>query len=147
MLIRGGPQITTEATLVNPRELKRFEEFLTDFVRELNQVSDERGVILVEGKRDAIALWNIGYKGEIVRIASLKQRKSRGLLERANIVVILTDLDREGRQLAARYVKLLIHDGIKSSLEYRKRLLIASRHTFLHIENLRRFAHLNKDLI
>ena len=132
---------------MNPSELKRFEEFLTDFVRELNQVSDERGVILVEGKRDAIALRNIGYKGEIVRIASLKQRKSRGLLERANMVVILTDLDREGRQLAARYVRLLIHDGIKSSLEYRKRLLIASRRTFLHIENLRRFAHLNKDLI
>lgn len=147
MLIRGGPQITREATLVNPIELKRFEEFLTDFVRELNGVSDEKGVVLVEGKRDAIALRNIGYRGEMVSIASLKQRERRGLLESASIVVILTDLDREGRQLAARFVKLLIHDGIKSSLEYRKRLLIASRGTFLHIENLSRFSHLNPDLI
>ena len=132
---------------MNPRALQRFEEFLTYLVRELNQLSDEKGVVLVEGKRDAIALRNIGYKGEIVSIASLKQREPLGLLERANIVVILTDLDREGRQLAARYVKLLIHNGIKSSLEYRKRLLIASRGTFLHVENLRRFAHLNQDLI
>ncbi len=131
---------------MNPQALQRFEEFLTYLVRELNQLSDEKGVVLVEGKRDAIALRNIGYKGEIVSIASLKQREPLGLLERANIVVILTDLDREGRQLAARYVKLLIHNGIKSSLEYRKRLLIASRGTFLHIENLRRFAHLNQDL-
>lgn len=131
---------------MNPSQLERFEEFLTDFVRELNQVSDERGVVLVEGRRDAIALRSIGYRGEIVSIASLKQRERRGLLESANIVVILTDLDREGRRLAARYVKLLIHDGIKSSLEYRKRLLIASHGTFLHIENLRRFAHLNREL-
>ncbi len=131
---------------MNPKELERFEEFLTDFVRELNRASDEKGVILVEGKRDAIALRNIGYKGEIVNIASLKQMGPRGLLGRANTVIILTDLDREGRRLAGRYVKLLMHDGIKPSLEYRKRLLVASRGTFLHVENLRRFAYLNSDL-
>jgi 5S rRNA maturation endonuclease (ribonuclease M5) len=131
---------------MNPKALQRFEEFLIVFVRELNELSEEGGVVLVEGKRDLIALQNLGYNGKTVSIASLRHRSYRGLLAKAKTVVILTDLDREGRQLAARYVKLLKHDGIEPSLEYRKRLLIASRNTFLHIENLRRFSHLNREL-
>ena len=55
-------------------------------------------------------------------------------------MMILTDLDSEGRRLAARYMKFLAQEGIPPSLSQRRRLSKASRGVFLHIENLRRFA-------
>jgi 5S rRNA maturation endonuclease (ribonuclease M5) len=55
-------------------------------------------------------------------------------------VIILTDMDREGRRLAAKYVRALSHEGLKTSLLQRKRLLAASKGVFRHVENLSRFA-------
>jgi len=58
----------------------------------------------------------------------------------AKKVIILTDLDREGRILAAKYIKQLSHEGLKTSLSERRRLRVASRGTFRHIENLSKFS-------
>ena len=55
-------------------------------------------------------------------------------------VVVLTDLDREGTVLASKFVRLLNHEGVQTSLSERRRLKAASRGVFLHIENLARFA-------
>ena len=55
-------------------------------------------------------------------------------------MIILTDLDTEGRRLASRYVRFLTQEGVKTSLAQRRRLSEASRGVFLHIENLQRFA-------
>jgi 5S rRNA maturation endonuclease (ribonuclease M5) len=55
-------------------------------------------------------------------------------------MIILTDLDSEGRRLASKYVRFLTQEGVKPSLSQRKRLSEASRGVFLHIENLGRFA-------
>jgi 5S rRNA maturation endonuclease (ribonuclease M5) len=59
--------------------------------------------------------------------------------------VILTDLDREGGVLAARFMKSLSHDGLAASLVERRRLKSASKGIFLHIENLARFSGTVKD--
>jgi 5S rRNA maturation endonuclease (ribonuclease M5) len=56
------------------------------------------------------------------------------------LVIILTDLDEEGRRLAARYAEFLALRDVKTSLTHRRRLLKASHGTFLHVENLARFA-------
>ena len=123
----------------NERRFNAFRVFLTDFVEDLNQLAAEGWVLLVEGKRDKSALRSLGYRGKVLLVASLS-RPGLSSLKGSRRVVILTDLDREGGHLAARFQRRFTHDGVESSLSQRKRLLLASRGVFRHIENLSRFA-------
>ena len=121
------------------RVYQAFGAFLTDFVRDLNHRSYDGWSLLIEGPRDEKALRRLGYDGRLVTVASLG-RNGPSVLGEAKKVVILTDLDREGAVLAARYVKRLTHEGFGTSLTERRRLKAASRGVFLHVENLSRFA-------
>ncbi|MDV3244243.1 MAG: toprim domain-containing protein [Nitrososphaerales archaeon] len=113
--------------------------FLDSFVFQLNQKALDGWAVLVEGKRDAAAVRSLGYRGTLATASSLSRMGAEALAP-ARKVVILTDLDREGRGLAARYVKMLSHEGFRTSLVERRRLRLASKGTFRHIENLARFA-------
>ena len=116
-----------------------FGEFLRGFVTDLNNLSEDGWSILVEGPRDAQALRRLGYVGNVVTVSRVV-RKRNAAFGNDREIVILTDLDREGAVLAARYIKRLSHDGFKTSLAERQRLKNASHGVFLHIENLSRFA-------
>jgi len=140
---RAAPSALRPADL--QREERRFREFasfLRDLVKELNDLSTEGAAVLVEGKRDSTALRGLGYSGPVFTVSILTSNAAarEKLRKRVSRMIILTDLDSEGRRLAARYVKFLSHEGIAASLSERRRLSKASRGVFLHIENLRRFA-------
>ncbi len=121
------------------KQYQAFGDFLGGFVTDLNRLSEEGWFLLVEGQRDAKALRKLGFIGNLVTIPSVG-RRGNSVFERCKKVVILTDLDREGAVLAARFVKRLSHDGLKTSLRERIRLKVASHGVFLHVENLSRFA-------
>ncbi len=121
------------------RRFEAFVEFLNDFVHDLNQMAQEGWGVIVEGKRDEKALRTLGYDGPLIAISSIG-RLGTLALQPIKKFVILTDLDREGRVLAARCVKMLSHEGFRTSLVERKRLRLASRGVFRHVENLSRFS-------
>jgi 5S rRNA maturation endonuclease (ribonuclease M5) len=126
------------------REERRFREFtafLSDLVKELNDLSSEGAAVLVEGKRDATALRGLGYSGPVFTVSVLTSSTvaRERLRKQVTKMIVLTDLDSEGRRLASRYIKFLSQEGIAASLAQRRRLSKASRGVFLHIENLRRF--------
>lgn len=121
------------------RVYQAYGAFLTDFVRDLNHLSEDGWSLLVEGLRDRRALRQLGYAGPLFTVSSLG-RKGALALGGSKKMVILTDLDREGGVLAAKYMKQLNHEGVTASLAERRRLKRASRGVFLHIENLARFA-------
>jgi 5S rRNA maturation endonuclease (ribonuclease M5) len=129
-IIMGSPE----------RRHQQFIEFLVGFIRELNDLSGDGAMVLVEGKRDAAALVELGYIGGIVTSSTVKSGSP--MVRRAERIVILTDLDTEGRRLAARYIKLFSRMGIQTTLAPRGRLSRGSHGKFLHIENLIRFAPL-----
>ena len=123
------------------KKAKAYQEMaplLADFVRDLNDSSKEGWWVLVEGRRDESALRAIGYGGGLLAASSLG-RRDKEALSTAKGVVILTDLDREGAALASRFVKQLRHNGVKVSLDERRRLKGILRGIFLHVENLSRF--------
>jgi 5S rRNA maturation endonuclease (ribonuclease M5) len=126
--------------VVAERRFQTFIEFLVDFIRDLNDLSREGAIVLVEGKRDAAALAELGYTGEIMTSSTLTSGTSA--VRRAKLVIILTDLDTEGRRLAARYIRMFSRLGVRTTLVARRRLSKNSRGKFLHIENLIRFAPL-----
>jgi 5S rRNA maturation endonuclease (ribonuclease M5) len=121
------------------RVYQAFGTFLADFIRDLNHSSEEGWSLLVEGPRDQKALRKLGYDGPLVTV-TLMGRNGHGALNGAKKVVILTDLDREGAVLASKFVRILAHEGVRTSLSERRRLKAASRGVFLHVENLVRFA-------
>ena len=127
-------------SLEKERRFEAFAEFLAKFVVELNDASREGAAVLVEGKRDVRALTSLGYSGEIFTLADLSKQGTRERLREHDRLLILTDLDSEGRRLASKYAKLLPGMGLKPSLAERRRLSAASKGVFLHVENLRRFA-------
>jgi 5S rRNA maturation endonuclease (ribonuclease M5) len=116
-----------------------FGDFVSGFVRDLNQLSEDGWAVLVEGRRDERALRELGYAGRMATVSSFSRSGPRAFGGSAR-VVILTDLDREGGTLAARFVKKLSHEGLATSLSERRRLKAASKGVFLHVENLRRFS-------
>jgi 5S rRNA maturation endonuclease (ribonuclease M5) len=126
--------------LIDRRErvYQAFGGFLIDFIRDLNNSSEDGWSLLVEGPRDEEALRMLGYRGDLLTVSRLGRKgKASGCTGK---VIILTDLDREGTVLASNYIKRLNHEGVKVSLRERRRLKAASRGVFLHIENLGRFA-------
>jgi len=122
-----------------------FVEFLPGFIMELNRLAAEGSVVLVEGARDVRAMRGVGYKGDIVGVSDVTRKESESLLATSKRVIIMTDLDREGGRLAARFAKSFTHRGVSVSLDQRRRLLLASRGVFRHIENLNRFSQLMAD--
>jgi 5S rRNA maturation endonuclease (ribonuclease M5) len=121
------------------RQFVEFSLFLHRFVSDLNSLAEEGAVLLVEGRRDSNAMREIGYRGPLLMASSMKGRSSKAVLNRAELVVIMTDLDSEGRKLAGRYQRVLRHQGLETDMTFRKRLVVASRGVFLHVENLKRF--------
>jgi 5S rRNA maturation endonuclease (ribonuclease M5) len=126
----------------NERKFEEFESFLAEFVHDLNHMSSEGWCVLVEGARDKKALRLLGYNGRALTVGEL-DRAGVSAMAPSEKVVILTDLDRAGAVLAARWIKILSHEGLKYSLNERRRLRVASRGVFPQIENLSRFASLH----
>jgi len=126
-------------TVGKERKFDEYTDFLSGFMRHLNQLAADGWGVLVEGKRDAVALRGLGYRGPLTTVSSLGRLGAQGVAP-VRKLVILTDLDREGRILAARFIKLLTHEGIRTSLAERRRLRVASRGAFRQIENLSRFS-------
>lgn len=143
MLVRDGQHSINEVKCGLNRRQKRiygdFERFLSRFVSDLNDKSEDGWSVLVEGKRDSIALRTLGYRGRILTVSVLGKR-GPAALGGVEKMVILTDMDREGTLLASKYSKSLIHGGIATSLGERSKLRLASRGVFLQIENLGKFA-------
>jgi 5S rRNA maturation endonuclease (ribonuclease M5) len=123
-----------------------FIEFLVAFVDELNDLASQGAAVLVEGQRDRRALVDLGYQGRILTRASVSASRVDESLRGVGSVVILTDMDREGRRLTASYTKLFQSLRLRASLAHRRRLSRASHGVFLHIENLARFAPEVRDI-
>ncbi|MCS7083463.1 MAG: toprim domain-containing protein [Aquificaceae bacterium] len=91
---------------------------LTSFLREL---SNAKGVILVEGKNDLRALARFG----IFNVKTLEAKRLRELpdfLESASQVILLLDNDKEGDKLTQKIKTFLTREGYIVNESFRERL-------------------------
>ncbi len=89
--------------------------------------------ILVEGPRDTSALRRLGIRAPIIQAST---KPLFGLLPICSKVVILTDYDREGREIARAAEAAARSLGIAPDLEYRRRIQKATMGEISHIEGL-----------
>jgi len=98
-------------------------EELEEVLRELRMELRDGTPVLVEGRRDREALLSLGIEGRIVHLnrngSLLERLEGLGGCER---VVVLTDFDREGEELALRCSKYLRLMGVEPLLEPREKL-------------------------
>jgi 5S rRNA maturation endonuclease (ribonuclease M5) len=113
-------------------------ESLSEFMRKLND--EESALVVVEGLRDAKALQDAGYAGELFmlchknNVLSLEETASR-----FRKIILLLDNDREGQKLSARTKKIL-GGKVRIDTFYQRELLPASKGRIRHVEELAPYA-------
>ncbi len=107
---------------------------LQNFIYLLNSTKD--GIVVVEGKRDVIALKKLGYSGKICEF-----HKFKGLAKFVDSMafnkrlILMLDLDRKGGYLTSRIISQLEH-RIKIDLSFMRRLAGITKGKIRHIEDL-----------
>ena len=100
---------------------------------ELNSIKES---VVVEGKRDAVALRKLGYDGKI-----LEFHKFGGIVNFADAVadqkrlIILFDRDRKGRILTRKTIQLL-QRRTKLDLSFKRKLRIITKGKIVFVEQL-----------
>jgi len=108
------------------KEIEAFLE-LKNLVEKMNE---EISCVIVEGRKDKEALERIGYKGRIVYAGRFKKVKGK--------VVILTDFDEEGKEIARRLMGSIGEKNIDNFFrnEFRKILKSIGRDDIQSISNI-----------
>jgi 5S rRNA maturation endonuclease (ribonuclease M5) len=107
---------------------------LKNFISELNSMKDS--VVVVEGKRDSVALKKLGYSGKV-----LEFHRFAGMVNFTDSVskykrlIILFDRDKKGRRLTGKTIKLL-QRRTKVDLSFKRKLRIITKGKIMFIEQL-----------
>jgi 5S rRNA maturation endonuclease (ribonuclease M5) len=112
-----------------------------EFIESLNHECKTGAIVIVEGKKDEIALREVGFKGEILVYNNFKgiinfvdyvSRKGRK-------VILLLDRDRKGRTLTSKILKKLDILCPHDRLYYKKKFVKMTHGKIMCIENLSNF--------
>lgn len=112
-----------------------------EFIESLNNECKAGAIVIVEGRKDEIALREIGFNGEILVYNNFKgiinfvdyvSRKGRK-------VILLLDRDRKGRSLTSKILKKLEILCPHDSLYYKKKFVKITHGKIMCIENLSNF--------
>lgn len=109
-------------------------ESLSSYIRKLND--EEDALVVVEGKRDAQALRDSGYMGEVFMLChNMNVVRLEDAAIKFKKTILLLDNDQEGSKLTARTERVL-RGRVRMDLFYRRELLPASKGKIRHIEEL-----------
>lgn len=123
------------------RRLLRIEEEL----EELKFCVEEGVPILIEGKRDEEALRELGINGNFIKVSGsgLKLYEiAEKAVESSSKVVILTDFDKKGNELAKRLSKDIQSLGSHPNLKIRRKIMGMTRRYIKDIQSLPK--HINQ---
>ena len=119
---------------------KIIAESLASYVRKLNDENFNGAIVVVEGLRDIRSLRSVGFSGNIFMFCHNNNLLS--LVEESKKyrkVILLFDLDREGRSLTNKAVTILEGMRISVDLYFRRELSSTTRGKVKHVEELSRF--------
>ena len=113
-------------------------ELKEDFIREIEQLKINNRLIIVEGKKDAAALQLFG----IDNIMQLSKKSIPSLIDDISSaekeIIILTDLDKEGKKLYGKLNSGLQKQGVK--INNRLRNFLYRETKLRNIEGLKHYS-------
>ena len=98
-------------------------DMIIEVIMELSELSSSGVPILVEGKRDEKALKELGVDGRIIRLNQFRKRlfELSEELSSFKCVIILTDFDKEGEDLAEEIGRQVQHWGVQTIMREKVR--------------------------
>ena len=123
------------------------DERLIKLLENLREFSEKGVPIIVEGQKDELVLRNLGICGSIIKVGAYGPLKTADFLfsseNMPNSVIILTDFDKNGENLARILEDLLRAYGITPINEFRKELKKLTGGRMKSIEELLYFVELS----
>jgi len=98
------------------------ESFWYTWIKVLEFVNNDNGIVIVEGKRDKDVLSRLLLEKNVVAIQSLPVYELERLFEHISNILILTDFDKEGESLANRLYFELSNMGLKINTHLREKV-------------------------
>ena len=116
-------------------------EEIRELLEELRDYAGEGVPVIVEGARDASALHELGVEKPVVRISGSRKTALNFLegLSRHQRVVVLTDFDRAGDELARFCVKHLRRLGVEPIADLREKLKVLLHKEIKDVQGLAKF--------
>ncbi|HOV51806.1 MAG: hypothetical protein A4E44_01504 [Methanosaeta sp. PtaB.Bin018] len=116
-------------------------EALEELIASLHEASCEGAAIIVEGRRDEMALRSLGLPGPVIMAS---RRSALDLAEDAarNFprIVLLTDWDEKGDEMAKKIEMHLRSAGLKPDIEIRSRIAKLVRKEIKDVQSLSQYA-------
>ena len=107
---------------------------LKNFVLQLNSI--EKGVVIVEGKRDSLALRKLGFSGKMLEFHSFGGMVNfTDSVSKYERLIILFDRDKKGRTLTGKTIQLL-QRRTKIDLSFKRKLQEITKGKIKFIEQL-----------
>lgn len=116
-------------------------EQIKELLEELREYANEGVPIIVEGARDASALHELGVEKPVMRISG-RRRTALNFLEglsRHRRVVVLTDFDRAGDELAKFCAAHLKRLGVEPIADLREKLKVLLHKEIRDVQGLAKF--------
>ncbi len=115
-----------------------WEEFLEVWTELREKTRLPGTIVVVEGERDRASLTSLRIEGEIVALHRGRPlgHVAESLVGRARCVIVLTDWDAKGGQLAHRLKEFLEAGPLELDLDSRRRVARALRGEVVHVEGL-----------
>lgn len=125
------------------RDVEETLEDLEDLLQDLRE-RPESSVILIEGRKDRVALGSLGIEGEMIQVQDAGGifGVAEDLACRGREAIVLTDWDRKGGQLAELLRNALKANGVKYDDTIRARLSMLAKKEIKDIESLPSFVSL-----
>ncbi|MBN1134223.1 MAG: toprim domain-containing protein [Methanosarcinaceae archaeon] len=118
-------------------EYKKRLEKIEELIDEMLQQSKAGTIIIVEGKRDIVALRKLGIRGHVESAAQKKLMEfSERIANDGKDIIILTDWDRRGDILSLKLTTYLRDLGNEPNLLIRERLRSLVKKEIKDVESL-----------
>lgn len=122
-------------------------EALEELISELIEASSQGAAVIVEGRRDLLALRSLGLSGPVIMAS---HRIALDLAEEAarsySHIILLTDWDRKGDEMCRTIERHLRHAGSRPDGEIRSKLKKLVKKEIKDVESLGRYAQKMRDL-
>jgi 5S rRNA maturation endonuclease (ribonuclease M5) len=116
---------------------------LLSIMEELQDCAEQGMPILIEGIKDEESLRELGINGNFIKVSGspLKLFEIAEIAAQSSKIIILTDFDRKGNQLARKLSEDIQRLGSYPDLQIRRKIMGITRRYIKDIESLSRHLH------
>ena len=116
---------------------------LLSIMEELQHYAEQGMPIIIEGKKDEKSLKELGIEGNFIKVSGspYKLFEIAEIAAQSSKIIILTDFDKKGKELAQKLSEDIQRLGSYPNLQIRRRIMGITRRYIKDIESLSRHLH------